>query len=183
MEKTLLYDIYDCDALLHALQKLNCIYQFKTITFAKTDSNKIISEQLMLPIASNVVFWERILFIDNQPEMVLRSYFNGENSIIRTKSISMTTDNYQQINKLIPVSHCEEEILIAKVSQDDCEMLEIPDHKEIVMIKGNTFDDNEEAVEYYEYTVLSDVIQFIRESHYSEYNNKLSVKASESVNL
>lgn len=127
----------------------------------QTPSNYICN-QLKIPNYSKIFCLKRLRKIDDVPVSIETTYIPYEN-IYNIERYDFNTLSLYAILKdiyKIEIQHTKEEILIVRSNEQESTLLEIPFGSALTMIKGYTFDQNGNTIEYFENTSLTTLYQF-----------------------
>lgn len=126
------------------------------------EANYYISKQLNVPLATKIFYLERVRVIEGNPLSIEKIYICHD----RVKGIEQEEIGSSSFYGLLErkygykVKKSQEEILIVEANEQECELLELEKGEEVVLIKGNTFLDENARFEYFELASLPSLYRF-----------------------
>ena len=127
------------------------------------EANNHISRQLGLPIASKILYLNRLLSVDNVPRCIEHVYADlaelkwQESMNFSTMSVNEYIFNEKGADRLF----AKEEILVVRADEKERELLQLDENdNEIMMIKGTLIKDNDRPLAYYELFCDTDFVRY-----------------------
>lgn len=125
------------------------------------EANYYISKQLNLPLATKLFYLKRVRIVEGKPKSLEKVYI----SLDEVKNLeNMDLDNvsfYEILNKHKGIGQLrsQEEIMIVEANEEEKSILELSD-KEILLIKGVTYETNDKPLEYFEIATIPGFFRF-----------------------
>ncbi len=132
------------------------------------EANHHISRQLNLPLASKLLYVERLIVVDGEARAFEKLYLNLneikgiENVNLDDRFFHDYLNKEKGINKLFN----KEEVLIVKANETEKKMLDLDQEEEIILIKGIATTENDTPLEYYETAADTAFYRYRRVSSY-----------------
>ena len=126
------------------------------------EANYYISKQLNVPLATKVFYLERVRVIEGNPLSIEKIYICYE----RVRGLEREEIGSQSFYGILEkkygysVKKSQEEILIVEANERERELLELEKGEEVLLIKGNTFLDENAHFEYFELASLPSLYRF-----------------------
>ena len=165
-----IYIVRDLDNFVSVTQKIESLdleYQCKVLNIRIEESNLYISRKLGIPIASKILYMERLRIVEGSPKSIEKVYMpyekvkGIENEDLESQSL------YLLLNNLFGyvIQEREEEILVVESNEEERKLLETED-KEVLLIKGHTNMGGELPLEYFEIVSVTDFYRFRSTSYH-----------------
>lgn len=159
-----IYIIRDLDnfaSVTQKIEKLDLEYKCKVLNVNILESNLYISRKLGIPLASKILFLERLRIVEGIPKSIEKVYMPYNKVQGLEKEDLESQSLYMLLNKLYGyvIQKREEEILIVDSGEDERKLLQTED-KEVLLIKGNTYMGEELPQEYFEIISVTNFYRF-----------------------
>lgn len=159
-----IYIVRDLDNFASVTQKIESLdleHECKVLNVEIKESNLYISRKLGVPLASEVLYIERLRIVGGIPKSIEKVYMpydkvkGIENENLESHSL------YLLLDKLFGyvIQEREEEILIVESSEEERKLLRTDD-EEVLLIKGYTNMGGEMPHEYFEIVSITDFYRF-----------------------
>lgn len=143
---------------------VKCGYRIHTevLEYNIIEANRYLSKYLKVPIATELFQIERLRFLDDIPCTIETSYIPCHR-VIGIKKINFEDQSLYEILEQrydIRVKKAEEELLLIDPGITTQNLLNLSNDDKVLMIRGITFDDTEQIIEYSENISLTDLYIF-----------------------
>lgn len=159
-----IYIIRDLDNFASVTQKIESLdveYEGKVLNVKVEESNLYISRKLGIPLASKILYIERLRIVEGIPKSIEKVYMPYDKVKGIEKENLESQSLYLLLNKLFGyvIQEREEEILVVESSEKERKLLQTEDN-ELLLIKGNTNMGGEVPLEYFEIVSITDFYRF-----------------------
>lgn len=143
------------------LSTLGYTYTVKVLTCHVTESNKLISQALRIPLASQVFELRRLVVVDNVPKVLEHTYIPYV-LVPDIEEFDFTRQSLYQLLKnryKLGITNSEESILISEASEEEQELLHLSG-SEVMVINGLSTDQRGVPTESYQNVAAPDFFVF-----------------------
>ena len=143
------------------LNVLGYTYTVKVLTCQVTEANKLVSQALQLPLASQVFELRRLVIVDNVPKVLEHTYI-PYSLVPGIEQIDFTNQSLYQLLRgpyKLAVANSEESILISEASEEEKELLHLKGD-EVMVINGLSTDQRGIPTESYQNIAATDFFVF-----------------------
>lgn len=139
-------------------------YNYQVIVLKKDiiEANKTISNELNIPLASNVYEIKRLVIVEGKPKAIETSFIAAElipdfySINIENKPLyTILNDKYN-----IQIDKSEERIIVAEATKSERELLSLKDDLDVMVINGSSGDKTGRIVELYQTVAVYNFFEF-----------------------
>ena len=143
-------DLYQFRSLTDGMAEKDVTVRNKLISVRKKDADEQIAKVLSVPLGSEILEVKRVRMFNNEPLVMEESYIRYdlcrelENYDLGSHSLYSILREFYNI-KLVKQ---KQKISIAYVTDEESQYLEVEKGIAVIVVKGVTFNENEEPIEY-----------------------------------
>lgn len=126
------------------------------------EANKLISEQLQIPIATRIFSYRKLRIVEGKPRSVEQVYIEYE-KVRGIETLPLENRSlYRVLREQFGYDICrnEEEIRIVHASEEEAQLLQVEDDAEILMSTGLTYLDSMKPLEYFQIVAIPSFFKF-----------------------
>lgn len=137
-------------------------YRYQVVEKAIQESNRFISKALNIPLASKILYLQKVGITEGEPKTIEKVYIDY-NKVPGIEKLDLDEESFYSILKReygIEINQSEEEILVVDANEKEIEILNLKEDSEILLIKGTTYTNDHEPLEYFEIVSVTDFYKF-----------------------
>ncbi|MDD3174439.1 MAG: GntR family transcriptional regulator [Herbinix sp.] len=137
-------------------------FHYKIMDMKVIESNRYISRQLSIPLASKVFYLKKIRIVKEEPKTIENVYIDCRlvDGFVKEQIDDVSFYHVLEEKYGYKTIRSEEEILIVEASEEERNLLHLKGKEEILLIKGITYIDNIKPFEYFEISSVTDFYHF-----------------------
>jgi len=146
------------DAIISNKFSYKCQVLEKTIQ----ESNRFISKNLNIPLASKVFCFQKLRIVEDEPRSIEKVYIDY-NKVPGIEKLDLSKESFYSVLKReysIETNQSEEEILVVDANKRERKILKLEEDSKVLLIKGITYINNHEPLESFEIISLTDFYKF-----------------------
>lgn len=127
-------------------------YRYRILDQSIIEATRMVSEKLLIPIASKVFSYKKVRIVENYPKSIEQVYIDA-NKVPGLEKINLENKSLYKILEKeygYEVIKNDEEIKIVKANKEEIGLLQLEENDAIMYITGTTYADNLSPLEYYE---------------------------------
>lgn len=148
-----LRDIQSFTSITQSIQKQKLHYKNIVIEQGVKEANYHVSRQLQIPLTTKIFYIKRLRIVEGKPKSIETNYIDYR-LVEGFENIDFNNRSFYQILEEetgFHITRSEEEILVVKAKDDECEYLKKSKGSEILFVKGKTYQNESELpLEYFE---------------------------------
>ena len=137
-------------------------YVYPILDQSVIEANKLISEQLQIPIATRIFSYRKLRIVEGKPRSVEQVYIEYE-KVRGIETLPLENRSlYRVLREQFGYDICrnEEEIRIVHASEEEAQLLQVEDDAEILMSTGLTYLDSMKPLEYFQIVAIPSFFKF-----------------------
>jgi DNA-binding GntR family transcriptional regulator len=137
-------------------------YKYQVLDMSITESNRLISKALDLPLASKVFCFEKLRIVEDETKSIEKVYIDYK-KIPGIEKMDLSNESFYSILKReygIEINQSEEEILIVEANKKESQILSLQEGSDVLFIKGITCIHDQVPFEYFEIISIPEFYKF-----------------------
>jgi len=157
-----LRDIDSFASVTEIISAHNFSYKYKVLECSVQEANRFISKALNIPLASKVLYFQKVRIVEGEPKCIEKVYINYS-KVPGIEKLDLAKDSLCEIFKReygLEVNQREEEILVVDANESEKEILNLKEDSEVLLVKGITYINDHEPLESFESIAVTDFYKF-----------------------
>ena len=145
------------DSITQAIREAGYSYEYPILISRIVEANKIVSNELQIPIASPVYEYKKLRIVENRPRAIEHIFIDARNveGIEKEDLRNQSLYEFLYAHFGLKVAKNEEEILVVRADEEESELLKIEANAEVMLIKGKSYMTKyKQPFEYFQITAI-----------------------------
>ncbi|WP_370778310.1 GntR family transcriptional regulator [Holdemania massiliensis] len=150
------------ESITQALEARGFHYAYPILNQSVMEANKLISEQLQIPIATRVFSYRKLRIVEDKPRSIEQVYIEYE-KVRGIENLSLENQSLYRVLRRqfgYDIRRNEEEIRIVHASEEEAQLLHVEEDAEILMSTGLTYLDSVKPFEYFQIVAIPSFFKF-----------------------
>ena len=145
------------NSITQAIREAGYSYEYPILVSRIVEANKIVSNELQIPIATPVFEYKKLRVVENKPRAIEHIFIDARNveNIEHEDLTNKSLYEFLYAHYGLKVARNEEEILVVHADEEESKLLKIEVNAEVMLIKGRSYMTKfKQPFEYFQITAI-----------------------------
>lgn len=149
-------------SITDSIKAQNLALENKVLEQKVVEANYYISKQLEVPLATKLFYLSKLRIVEGLPRSIEKTYIELD-QVKELKEVDLNNISFYSVLEEktgIKTIKSQEEMLIVEANEEECELLNLTEGDEVLLLKGTTYKDEIKPFEYFEIISIPSFYRF-----------------------